>query len=87
VGVGIHSGEAYVGAVGEPGRNIDIAVLGDNVNIAARLAGQAQAGEIVFSDETSRMAELDTTGLEFRNLMLKGKEEPIGAWIYRADAG
>jgi adenylate cyclase len=86
VGVGIHSGEAYVGAVGEPGKNIDIAVLGDNVNIAARLAGQAKTGEIVLSDDASHMAELDTTGLEFRNLTLKGKEEPIGAWIYRSGA-
>ena len=86
VGVGIHSGEAYVGAVGEPGKNIDIAVLGDNVNIAARLAGQAKAGEIVISNDASRMSGLDMVGLEFRNLTLKGKEEPIGAWIYRLDA-
>jgi adenylate cyclase len=86
VGVGIHTGEAYVGAVGEPGKNIDIAVLGDNVNIAARLAGQAEAGEIVISDDTSRMSGLDLTDLEFRNLTLKGKEEPIGARIYRSGA-
>ena len=83
VGVGIHTGEAYVGAVGEPGKNIDIAVLGDNVNIAARLAGQAETGEIVISDDTSRLSGLDMTGLEFRDLTLKGKEEPVGAWIYR----
>jgi adenylate cyclase len=86
VGVGIHTGEAYVGAVGEPGKNIDIAVLGDNVNIAARLAGQAEAGEIVISDDTSRMSGLDLTDLEFRNLTLKGREEPIGARIYRSGA-
>ncbi len=86
VGVGIHTGEAYVGAVGEPGKNINIAVLGDNVNVAARLAGQAEAGEIVFSDDTSRMSGLDMTDLEFRNLTLKGKEEPIGARIYRSGA-
>ncbi|MHC4070572.1 MAG: adenylate/guanylate cyclase domain-containing protein [Planctomycetota bacterium] len=86
VGVGIHSGEAYVGAVGEPGKNTDIAVLGDNVNIAARFAGQAEAGEIVFSDDTRRMAGLDKVGLEFRSLTLKGKEDPIDAWISRSSA-
>lgn len=84
VGVGIHTGEAYVGAVGEPGKNIDIAVLGDNVNIAARLAGQAKTGEIVISDATSRSARMDTAGHELRTLSLKGKEEPIEAWIYTA---
>jgi adenylate cyclase len=84
IGVGIHSGEAYVGAVGEPGRNIDIAVLGDNVNIAARLASQAETGEIVFSEDTRRMAGLDREGFEFRDLTLKGKENPVEAWIYRS---
>jgi len=83
VGVGIHSGEAFVGAVGEPGKNINIAVLGDNVNIASRLAGQAKAGEIVLSDATLRMAGLDRSGLEFCNLTLKGKEDPVEAWVYR----
>jgi adenylate cyclase len=87
VGVGIHTGEAYVGAVGEPGKNIDIAVLGDNVNVAARLAGQAKTGEIVFSDDTLRTAGLEKDNLESRSLALKGKESPIDAWIYRSSAG
>ncbi len=86
VGVGIHTGEAYVGAVGEPGKNIDIAVLGDNVNIAARLTGQAKAGEVVVSDDTIRKAGLDTAGLEFRSLTLKGKEDPVDVWVYRSGA-
>ena len=86
VGVGIHSGEAYVGAVGEQGKNVDIAVLGDNVNIAARLTGQAKAGEIVISDNTIRLGGLDKAGLESRNLALKGKVDPVEVWIYRARA-
>ncbi len=85
VGVGIHTGEAYVGAVGEQGKNSDIAVLGDNVNIAARLTGQAKAGEIVISNDTKRRAGLDMAGLEFRSFALKGKEDPVDAWIYRTD--
>ena len=84
VGVGIHTGEAYVGAVGEQGKNVDIAVLGDNVNIAARLTGQAKAGEIVISDDTYRKAGVDMAGLEFRSLALKGKEDPVDAWVYRS---
>ncbi len=83
-GVGIHTGEAFVGAVGEPGKNINIAILGDNVNIAARLTGQAQAGELVVSNDTRLKAELDTNGLERRSLSLKGKEDPVEAWVYRA---
>jgi adenylate cyclase len=86
VGVGVHTGTAYVGAVGEPGKNVDIAVLGDNVNIAARLASQAKAGEMVVSADTGRQAGLDKAGLEFRSLDLKGKEEPVDAWIYSSTA-
>lgn len=86
LGVGIHTGQAYVGAVGEQGKNTNIAVLGDNVNIASRLTGQAKAGEIVISDDTRRLAGLDKAGLESRSLTLKGKEASVEAWIYTADA-
>lgn len=84
VGVGIHTGEAYIGAVGEQGKNVDIAVLGDNVNIASRLTGQAQTGEMVASDETYKRAGIDTAGLEFRSFDLKGKEGPVDAWVYKS---
>jgi adenylate cyclase len=84
LGIGVHTGQAYVGAVGEPGKNIDIAVLGDNVNVASRLGGQAQTGQIVISDSTRETAGLDTGGMAFRSLQLKGKTEPIDAWIYDA---
>jgi adenylate cyclase len=82
LGIGIHTGVAYVGAVGQPGKNIEITVLGDNVNIASRLGGQAQAGQIVISDRTRELAGLDKGSLEFRRLQLKGKEEAVDAWIY-----
>jgi adenylate cyclase len=84
LGLGIHTGEAFVGAVGEPGRNINITVLGDNVNVASRLGGQALAGEIVISETTRQMAGLPKDELEFRSLTLKGKESPVDAWIYRS---
>lgn len=86
VGIGVHSGEAYVGAVGEPGKSTDIAVLGDNVNIASRLTGHAQTGEIVISEAARRSAGLDTAGLDARELTLKCKEGPFAAWIDRSRA-
>jgi adenylate cyclase len=86
VGVGVHTGVAYVGSVGEPGKNIDIAVLGDSVNVAARLSGQAREGEMVISEDTVSAGGLDTTGHESLTLILKGKEEPFDAWVYRAGA-
>src|SRR5512147_1117073 len=50
VGVGIHTGLAYVGVVGSEESTADFTALGDNVNITARLASQAGSGEILISD-------------------------------------
>jgi adenylate cyclase len=80
VGIGVHTGTAYIGTVGERGEVEDIAVLGDNVNVAARLAGLAAPGELLISEETRVAAELGSSGMESRRLSLKGKEQPIDAW-------
>jgi adenylate cyclase len=74
VGVGVSSGMAWVGAVGDEKR-IDLTALGDVVNIAARLGGAARAGEVLVTVEAARAAGLDP-GLERRSLDLKGKSTP-----------
>jgi adenylate cyclase len=48
VGAGVHSGEAFVGAIGSA-EKIDFTALGDSVNIAARLGGLAGPGELLVS--------------------------------------
>lgn len=74
VGVGVHTGPAFVGVVGGSGDNpSDFTALGDNVNVTARLASQAGPGEILLSKETFSAADLDLGGLERRELRLKGK--------------
>jgi adenylate cyclase len=75
VGVGIHTGTAWVGSiVGASGDGADFTALGDNVNIAARLASEAGAGEILVSKTTLERAGLDPSGLLSRSLALKGKQ-------------
>lgn len=81
VGVGVHTGLAYVGAVGAGGGVPDITVLGDAVNTAARIAAQAAAGEVLFSEASRAAAGLPDTGLETRHLNLKGRTEPIDVWV------
>lgn len=83
VGVGINTGRAYVGAVGNPQGMTDFTALGDDVNIASRLASQAAAGEVIISRGTAEGAELNTDGLEFRSLELKGKSEPMDVWVIK----
>ncbi|MEJ2757345.1 MAG: adenylate/guanylate cyclase domain-containing protein [Anaerolineales bacterium] len=84
VGVGINTGTAYFGVVGNENELVEITGLGDEVNVAARLASQAAAGEIILSNSTVSQAGLDTNGLEKRTLELKGKSKPIDAWVMHA---
>ena len=85
VGIGLHSGVAYVGVVGHADGVTNLSVLGDVANTAARLASEAAAGEILFSREAAENAGIDTTGLETRRLALKGKSEPFQTWVITVD--
>lgn len=77
VGVGVHSGVAFFGAVGTPDGMTNMTAVGEEVNLAARLASQAAAGEIVVSEGALKAAGLDTTGLESRSLELKGIQRRV----------
>lgn len=77
VGIGVHAGVAYFGAVGAADGLTDITALGDEVNTAARLAAQAGAGEIIVSEQALRAAGIDGSELERRSLELKGISEPV----------
>jgi adenylate cyclase len=75
VGAGVHTGRVWFGAVGE-GHHTELTVLGDPVNVTARLASQAAAGEILVSADAAAVIGLDG-GLPRRTLELKGKEEAV----------
>src|SRR5262245_11092456 len=80
LGVGVHTGTSFVGAVGE-GDVKDFTALGDTVNTASRPTGLAGAGEVLISAETAAAGALETTGLERRTLELRGREQTIDAWV------
>jgi len=84
IGIGVHTGTAYVGAVGSSEGVSDIAALGDAVNTTARLASQAGTGEVLVSEEAANAAGIDTNGLEVRHLQLKGRAEPVDVRVIRA---
>ena len=80
VGVGVHTGMTFVGAVSAEGSAADITVLGDTPNTGSRIASQAAAGELLISDVALIAAEMKSDGMEGRLLSLKGREEPVKAW-------
>lgn len=77
VGIGVHTGRAYVGAVGTGEGVNEIAVLGSAANLAARLSSQAADGDLVISEETAAVANIPTADDERRSLNLKGFNEPV----------
>jgi adenylate cyclase len=77
VGVGVHTGVAFVGAVASEDGVVDITALGDAVNTAARLASEAQRGEIVVSEETISAASSRHNDVASRQLQLKGRAQPV----------
>ena len=75
IGIGIHSGEAFVGNLGSDNHK-EYTALGDAVNTAARLESKALAGQILFSDSVWREIGHLVKFNELEPLMLKGKSRP-----------
>ena len=87
IGVGLHTGVAYVGTVGLQGSDgYDVTALGDAVNVTARLASMAGTGEVLVSDDAYSAAKLDLGDLERRTLELKGRTEPLQVRVLTATA-
>jgi adenylate cyclase len=81
LGLGLDAGQAFVGNVGE-GSVKDFTALGDVVNTAARLQGQAKPGEIVMSERVYEAAGATLFPDARRvQLDLKGKSEAVAARI------
>jgi adenylate cyclase len=77
MGIGLDFGEAFVGNIGQRAL-YDFTAVGDVVNTAARLQGQAAGGEIVVSERVaSGLPEQIGTRVE---LELKGKSQPETAY-------
>lgn len=83
VGVGVHSGEAFVGVVGTAGGPLDFTAIGDTINTASRLASAAGAGELLVSAAAAGAASVPTEALEARHLEVRGREQPVDVWVLR----
>ncbi len=81
LGAGVHTGPAWVGAVGD-GAHVELTALGDTVNTTARLASAAKTGEILVTTTAADAAGLEP-GLERRSLDLKGKALPTEVVVLR----
>jgi adenylate cyclase len=79
VGIGIASGEEFVGNVAGGGYK-DFAAVGDVTNTAARLTSVANNSEIVVDAETYASVAQAHPDAQQQRLVLKGKQEPVEAY-------
>jgi class 3 adenylate cyclase/tetratricopeptide (TPR) repeat protein len=77
--IGLNSGEVVVGGLGSDLR-LDYTVMGDAVNVAARLQQAAEPGEILVSEDVFRATEPLFAYALVGDLRLKGKAEPVRAY-------
>ncbi|HEY3540906.1 MAG TPA: adenylate/guanylate cyclase domain-containing protein [Gaiellaceae bacterium] len=82
---GVNRGPAFCGDIGATTRRT-YAVMGDTVNLAARLTGRAAPGAILATADVLDRARLrfETTAQPF---LMKGKERPITAYTVGAPTG
>lgn len=82
-GIGVHTGDVIEGLIGSS-KTRQYGVIGDAVNTAARLQSAALRGEVVFSEETSRLIPPDLVkniSCE-RTISVKGKSAPVRICVF-----
>jgi class 3 adenylate cyclase/tetratricopeptide (TPR) repeat protein len=84
--IGIESGEVVTGLRDVSGVR-EYTAIGDAVNVAARLQSATEPGTIMIGPNTERSVRRLMTLEAVDPLHLKGKADPIPAWLIKEDSG
>jgi class 3 adenylate cyclase len=92
IGIGLHLGEVAFGVLG-PSKRKSTTLVGDTVNVAARLCSRARAGEVLFSCTVAAALSVSpevqgspasTSFLQLPQFELRGRRGPIDIWCVPA---
>jgi len=96
-GIGINTGEAVVGNIGAEGKKMDYTVIGDQVNLGARVEGLTRRFDvdILITESTlaavrpvfdaGRLGNVAINGLQ--RVIVKGKDHPVSIYAVRPRDG
>lgn len=79
VRVGVHRTPLFVGEIGPPERR-SFTVMGDGVNLAARIMAKARPGQILCSEDVLERTRLSVEADALAPFMVKGKAKPVTAF-------
>jgi adenylate cyclase len=90
-GIGLNSGEAIVGNIGAQGKKMDYTVIGDHVNLGARVEGLTRRydARILMTEYTLERLRPAIAAGQFRGVavhglervIVKGKDTPVGIYV------
>jgi adenylate cyclase len=82
VGIGLNAGEVFAGNIGSQ-RRLEYTVIGDAVNVAARLCSQAGPGEILIAEPLHALLSQPPPVSSLTPVPLRGKSRPVP--VYRIE--
>jgi class 3 adenylate cyclase/tetratricopeptide (TPR) repeat protein len=80
VRIGVNRGHVFAGDIGPPYRRT-YTVMGDAVNLAARVMAKAEPGQLLATDAVLDASPLAFNSVALEPFMVKGKSQPVHAFV------